>query len=81
VTLEAWSEFDFVDSKGGPWVSDEKYELIENFKFYSKMAWSNHHWVFTPLKKIAKWRCKNDFYKKPIERFLINKLRNHVELS
>lgn len=81
VTLDAWSEFDFVDSKGGPWVSDEKYELIENFKFYSKMAWSNHHWVFTPLKKIAKWRCKKDFYKIPVERFLINKLRNRIELS
>ncbi|MFT6054595.1 MAG: radical SAM superfamily enzyme YgiQ (UPF0313 family) [Roseivirga sp.] len=81
VTLSAWSEFDFVDSKGGPWVSDEKYELIENFKFYSKIAWSKHHWVFIPLKKIAQWRCKKDFYKIPIERLLINKLRSRIELS
>lgn len=32
-SLEAWSEFDFVDGLPGPWVSREKFELIERFKF------------------------------------------------
>jgi radical SAM superfamily enzyme YgiQ (UPF0313 family) len=31
-TLEAWSEFDFVDGLPGPWVSPEKFQLIERFK-------------------------------------------------
>ena len=31
-TLEAWSTFDFVDGLPGPWVSPEKFELIERFK-------------------------------------------------
>lgn len=31
-TLEAWSEFDFVDGLPGPWVSPEKFQVIERFK-------------------------------------------------
>jgi anaerobic magnesium-protoporphyrin IX monomethyl ester cyclase len=31
-TLEAWSQFDFVDGLPGPWVSPEKFQLIERFK-------------------------------------------------
>jgi radical SAM superfamily enzyme YgiQ (UPF0313 family) len=31
-TLEAWSEFDFVDGLPGPWVSPEKFRLIESVK-------------------------------------------------
>ncbi|MFO1465997.1 MAG: radical SAM protein [Steroidobacteraceae bacterium] len=31
-TLEAWSQFDFVDGQPGPWVSPQKYRLIERFR-------------------------------------------------
>jgi len=31
-TLEDWSTFDYVDGAPGPWVSDEKFKLIERFK-------------------------------------------------
>lgn len=31
-TLQAWSEFDFVDGLPGPWVSQQKFDLIERFK-------------------------------------------------
>lgn len=30
--LDEWSQFDFVGSSGGPWVSPEKFELIEEVK-------------------------------------------------
>jgi anaerobic magnesium-protoporphyrin IX monomethyl ester cyclase len=38
-TLEAWSEFDFVDGLPGPWVSQEKFELIERFKASHELEW------------------------------------------
>lgn len=80
-TLEDWSEFDYVDSKGGPWVNDRKYKLIENFKFYSKLAWSKPRLLTAPLRSLAQWRCERDFYKLPVEKFLSEKLIRKVELS
>lgn len=79
--LEAWSDFDYVDSKGGPWVSEEKYKLIENFKFYANIAWHKKYRLAAPIKKIAQWRCKNDNYRLPVEKIIINKLFPRVELS
>ena len=33
-TLDAWSAFDYVAGLPGPWVSPEKFRLIERFKFF-----------------------------------------------
>ncbi len=38
-TLEAWAQFDYVAGSPGPWVSPEKFELIERFKFFHELAW------------------------------------------
>ena len=38
-TLEAWAKFDYVAGEPGPWVSPEKFELIERFKFFHELAW------------------------------------------
>lgn len=38
-TLEAWSEFDFVDGLPGPWVSTEKFKVIERFKVSHELEW------------------------------------------
>lgn len=38
-TLEAWSEFDFVDGLPGPWVSEQKFERIERFKVSYELEW------------------------------------------
>ena len=38
-TLEAWARFDYVAGEPGPWVSAEKFELIERFKFFQELAW------------------------------------------
>ena len=38
-TLEAWAQFDYVAGEPGPWVSPEKFELIERFKFFHELAW------------------------------------------
>ena len=38
-SLEAWAEFDYVAGEPGPWVSAEKFELIENYKFLHDPEW------------------------------------------
>jgi radical SAM superfamily enzyme YgiQ (UPF0313 family) len=79
--LESWSEFDYVDSKGGPWVSDQKYTLIENFKFYSNIAWRKKNRLAAPVKYLARWRCKKNYFRFPIEKIVSDKLFKKVELS
>jgi anaerobic magnesium-protoporphyrin IX monomethyl ester cyclase len=37
-SLEAWSSFDFVAGEPGPWVSPEKFELIERFKSFQALS-------------------------------------------
>lgn len=39
-TLDEWSGFDFVDGEPGPWVSGEKFELIERFKELQELCLS-----------------------------------------
>ncbi len=34
-------EFDYVAGEPGPWVSAEKFELIERFKFFHELAWKH----------------------------------------
>ncbi|PQJ79352.1 B12-binding domain-containing radical SAM protein [Polaribacter porphyrae] len=69
-TLEQWSTFDYVDSKKSEWLSDELITLVENFKFYQKIAYRKKSLLFLFLQKIASWRIDNNYYKFPIERKL-----------
>lgn len=78
-TLMEWSEFDYIGSSG-PWVSDEKYNMVENFKFYSKLAWNKTKWLY-PLKKVAQYRLKKHNYKFPIDRKLIQWVKPTQKLS
>ena len=66
-TLEAWAEFDFVAGEPGPWVSSEKYELIERFKFFHELAWKRTSRGRRLLQRLARYRCGNDDYRWPIE--------------
>jgi len=78
-TLIEWSTFDYIGSSG-PWVSDFKYDLVENFKFYSKLAWNQSKWIY-PIKKIALFRIKNHFYKFPIDKKIIRFIKPKQQLS
>jgi len=69
-TLEEWSEFDYVGS-AGPWVSGEKYRLVERFKFYQRLAWDRVPRWKKPLQAIARWRCLRDAYGFPVEKMLL----------
>ena len=79
-SIEEWAEFDYVGSSG-PWVSGEKYTLIERFKFYNRIAWGRKHWLYEPLRRIARWRCENDYYKFPLEKALIERIKPLPKLS
>jgi hypothetical protein len=78
-TLIEWSDFDYIGSSG-PWVSKEKYDYVENFKFYNKVAWNKAKWIY-PLKKIAQYRLKNHYYKFTIDKKLIRLLKPEQRLS
>ena len=80
-TLEEWANFDFVGSYG-PWVSREKWQLVQRFKFYSRHAWdAQNGWLRRPLQRLANWRCAKDFYHFPIEKWLVETLRPSLQVS
>jgi anaerobic magnesium-protoporphyrin IX monomethyl ester cyclase len=66
-TLEDWAKFDFVAGEPGPWVSPEKYELIERFKFFHELAWKRASRDKRILQWLARYRCDKDNYRWPVE--------------
>ncbi len=79
-TLDDWADFDFIGS-AGPWVSPEKYQLVERFKFYQQIAWDQTAAWQRPFQQLARWRCGRDFYALPIEKMVSNWLRPQARLS
>jgi anaerobic magnesium-protoporphyrin IX monomethyl ester cyclase len=79
-TLEEWADFDFIGSSG-PWVSPEKQELVERFKFYNRFAWGPETWPRRALQKVARWRCARDFYEFPIEKAIVERIKPLPRLS
>jgi anaerobic magnesium-protoporphyrin IX monomethyl ester cyclase len=69
-TLEAWSTFDYVAGLPGPWVSPEKFRLIERFKFFHELAWKPVSRGKKLLQQLARYRCSNDEYRFPVEMLL-----------
>ena len=79
-TLEEWAEFDYVGSSG-PWVTREKHDLIEGFKFYQRIGWSHPSPLRAPLQALARWRCERDVYAFPFEKKVFEWIRQPVRLS
>lgn len=79
-TVHEWSDFDFVGSSG-PWVSDEKYDFFEKFKFYMKLAYSNQRVIYKPLQLLARLRCKHKFFKLPLEKKISDSLFKRQQLT
>jgi radical SAM superfamily enzyme YgiQ (UPF0313 family) len=80
-TLEAWSEFDYVAGLPGPWVSEEKYRLIERFKFFQELAWKRLSRGKRVLQPLARFRCSRDEYRWPVEMLLARWLMPAERLS
>lgn len=66
-TLEDWAKFDYVAGEPGPWVSPEKFELIERFKFFHELAWKRTSRGKRLLQKLARYRCNTNNYNWPVE--------------
>lgn len=79
-TLDQWADFDFVGSSG-PWVSGEMHERIERFKFYNRFAWGPETWPRRPLQALARWRCRRDFYRAPVEKLVVDRMKPQQKLS
>jgi len=80
-TLDEWADFDFVGSYG-PWVSRDKWRLVQRFKFYSRHAWNAQNGLLRrPLQRLANWRCAKDYYNFPVEKWLAELLYPHPQLS
>ena len=79
-TLDEWSGFDFVGSIG-PWVSPQKYRLIERFKFFQQVAWDAGSPWRRPVQALARWRCARDFYAAPVEQLVGNLIHPAPRLS
>ena len=80
-TLAAWSTFDYVDGQPGPWVSREKFDLIERFKFFHELAWARSPSPRALLRRLARYRCSRDDYRWPVEMRLLQWLRTEQRLS
>jgi len=80
-TTEEWGDFDYIGSSG-PWISKEKEKFFEAFKFYLRLSYGKKGGALAyPLKKIGQWRCNNDQYKFPVEKYIIEKIRPQQRLS
>lgn len=79
-TIQEWSDFDYIGSSG-PWVSKEKYDFFENFKFYLKLAYTKQKLVFKPIQYIARFRCGANFFKFSIEKKLFEMFFKKEKLS
>jgi anaerobic magnesium-protoporphyrin IX monomethyl ester cyclase len=79
-SLDGWAEFDFIGSSG-PWVTDDKHQLIERFKFYNRFAWGPERLPRRPLQMLARWRCSHDFYQLPVEKALVERIKPLPQLS
>jgi radical SAM superfamily enzyme YgiQ (UPF0313 family) len=66
-SLEAWSRFDFVAGEAGPWVSPDKYRLIERFKFFHELAWKQISPAKRVMQALARYRCRRNLYRWPVE--------------
>jgi radical SAM superfamily enzyme YgiQ (UPF0313 family) len=71
--LEDWAEVESVAAS--PWVDSRKRALVERFKFYQQVAWARPTPARAPLQALARWRCRRDFYRYPIEKTMVEWLR------
>jgi radical SAM superfamily enzyme YgiQ (UPF0313 family) len=80
-TLMEWARFDYVAGEPGPWVSAEKFELIERFKFFHELAWKKASPGRALLQRIARYRCHRDDYRWPVEMLFTRWLAPAQKLS
>jgi anaerobic magnesium-protoporphyrin IX monomethyl ester cyclase len=76
-SLTDWARFDFVAGLPGPWVSADKYQLIERFKFFLDLAGKRS----SMLRRLAQLRCRHNDFRFPIEMHVMRWLWPAQKLS
>ena len=66
-TLEGWAKFDYVAGEPGPWVTPDKFELIERFKFFHELAWKRVSRGKRLLQQLARYRVHSNNFRFPVE--------------
>ena len=77
--LTEWANFDYVGDRG-PWISRERWQHIERFKFYARHAWQPGAWRW-PLRTAARIRCDRDWYALPVEKAFVEWVRPPHQVS
>jgi hypothetical protein len=80
-SIEAWSDFDFVGAVGGPWVSAEKFRIVERFKFYQQLGYDRPRLITRALQPLARWRCERQFFSAPLEMAIGRRFKAAPSLS
>jgi radical SAM superfamily enzyme YgiQ (UPF0313 family) len=78
--LDEWAEFDYVGPKS-EWISKEQFNQVELFRFYQRIGWNDTMPLFSPIRKIARWRCETHSYKAPLEKTIYEWIRPPEKLS
>ena len=58
-----------------PWVDAAKRRLVDRFGFYQRIGWARPTAWRAPLQAIARWRCRRDAYAFPIEKTIVEWMR------
>jgi radical SAM superfamily enzyme YgiQ (UPF0313 family) len=58
-----------------PWVDAEKRALVDRFGFYQRIGWAKRTAWRAPLQAVARWRCRRDLYAFPIEKTVVEWIR------
>jgi radical SAM superfamily enzyme YgiQ (UPF0313 family) len=74
VTLEEWSAFEERPA-GGTWLDPARRRLIDRFRFYQRLAWSKPTPLRRPVQALARWRCRTDCYRLPVEKAVLERFR------
>lgn len=80
-SLEAWSDFDYVAGSSGPWVTPERFQLVERFKFYNKAAHYPGAWYMQPFGWLARQRMNLDYFSFPFEKAIAEWVLPRQQLS
>lgn len=80
-TLTDWSQFDYVAGLPGPWVTPEKYRLIERFKFFLDLGSKRGGWATSWLRPLARLRCERREFRWPLEMAVLKRLKPAQKLS
>jgi radical SAM superfamily enzyme YgiQ (UPF0313 family) len=80
-SLAEWSVFDYVAGLPGPWVSSEKFRLIERFRFFLDLAYSGGMRWTRWLRRFAQARCERTNFRWPVEMYILRRFRTSEKLS